>query len=271
MSGPLHSEQTAADGIHVVQSYEYADAAARLAATGFVASDVGRVARQASDNTFWVLSTTAPAWLEITAGGAGSTIEVKDEGVSIGAKAKLNFIGPGITATTDGGDATQANVTVATAAPVSVGTTNSAGVADSLARSDHQHKSTFLQSLFTEVTVNTSTTSTTFVTLLSQAITIQAGSVLVVHFTASSSHAGNNQTALFRVQVDGVTYRAVGERNPTATFPGSCGIVLRIPGLAAGARTVVIQWRTTGSTLRIQPVTVPDAEHASLLLEEVTV
>ena len=44
MAVPKHSEQTVALGIHVVQSLSYANAAARVAATGFVASDVGRVA-----------------------------------------------------------------------------------------------------------------------------------------------------------------------------------------------------------------------------------
>lgn len=265
----IHSQQTVADGIHIIHSYEYANASARTSATGFVTGDIGKVARQLSDNTFWVLISTTPTWSELTESGT-SSFDVKDEGLSLGAKSKINFVGPGITATTDGGDPTQANVTITTATPVSTGTTNAAGSQDALARADHAHKSTFLQSILAEVGVNTTTTSTTFVTLLSQVITIQAGSILLIHLSASFSHAANNQTGYFRVQVDGVTVRATAQRNPTSGEPGSCAIVLRRTGLAAGARTVTVQWRTSGSTLRIRPVAAPDAEHASLLLEEVT-
>ena len=45
----------AASGIHVVHDYEVADAAARLALT-VIELDVGRVCRQLSDNTWWILA-----------------------------------------------------------------------------------------------------------------------------------------------------------------------------------------------------------------------
>lgn len=57
-------------GVHVVQAWTYADSTARLAATGFVAADVGKVAEQQSDDTWWLLSNYSPiTWKEITGGG----------------------------------------------------------------------------------------------------------------------------------------------------------------------------------------------------------
>ncbi len=46
MATGQHSKQTAAEGIHIAHAYEYADATARNAATGFVAGDVGKIAKQ---------------------------------------------------------------------------------------------------------------------------------------------------------------------------------------------------------------------------------
>ena len=53
--------------IHRVQCFEYANAAARAAATGFVPADIGKVARDIDTNCFWVLVDDAPiTWEEIT-------------------------------------------------------------------------------------------------------------------------------------------------------------------------------------------------------------
>lgn len=50
-------------GHQVAWSWDYADETARLAATGFVAADVGGFAIQRSDNTMWVLTSDSPiAW-----------------------------------------------------------------------------------------------------------------------------------------------------------------------------------------------------------------
>jgi type II secretory pathway pseudopilin PulG len=49
--------------------WKYADAGARTSASGFVASDIGQLAYQSSDQSFWRLQTTAPTWLQDTTGG----------------------------------------------------------------------------------------------------------------------------------------------------------------------------------------------------------
>ena len=56
--------------IHIPHNYEYANAAARLAATGFAAGDVGKLARQTDDNTLWMLTDDSPVtWLQVGGGG----------------------------------------------------------------------------------------------------------------------------------------------------------------------------------------------------------
>ena len=59
---------------HFAHAFEYVDATARTSAGGFTATDVGKLARQLDDNSFWILTTTAPNWTALTgSGGAGST------------------------------------------------------------------------------------------------------------------------------------------------------------------------------------------------------
>lgn len=47
---------------HAPHSYEYADAAAREAATGFVTTDLNKWALQLDDGSYWRLTATTPAW-----------------------------------------------------------------------------------------------------------------------------------------------------------------------------------------------------------------
>lgn len=58
---------------HRLESWVYADATARSAATGFTVDDVGRIAYQQSDNSYWRLTDDSPiTWATVT-GGASST------------------------------------------------------------------------------------------------------------------------------------------------------------------------------------------------------
>jgi prepilin-type N-terminal cleavage/methylation domain-containing protein len=49
--------------------WTYANTAARTGATGFVYEDIGQLAYQSSDMTYWRLQSTAPAWVQDTNGG----------------------------------------------------------------------------------------------------------------------------------------------------------------------------------------------------------
>jgi hypothetical protein len=62
----LHNALTGAD-IHVIHTYTYANQTARLAATGFVSADIGKVAYQTDNSTVWVLVGYSPIlWSELT-------------------------------------------------------------------------------------------------------------------------------------------------------------------------------------------------------------
>jgi len=49
--------------------WNYADAGARTGATGFATSDIGQLAYQSDNQTFWRLQSTTPTWLQDTSGG----------------------------------------------------------------------------------------------------------------------------------------------------------------------------------------------------------
>jgi len=57
---------------HPIHNWEYANTAARTGASGFVAADVGKVAKQTDDNTYWVLTVTTPTWTQINSAGGGT-------------------------------------------------------------------------------------------------------------------------------------------------------------------------------------------------------
>jgi hypothetical protein len=47
---------------HILESWVYANASARLTATGFLSTDIGRVAYQSDTGQYWRLASTAPTW-----------------------------------------------------------------------------------------------------------------------------------------------------------------------------------------------------------------
>jgi hypothetical protein len=124
------------------------------------------------------------------------------------------------------------------------------------------------QSVFAEVSADTTITSATFVDLLSAAITTLGGTKLVITSSFALSNSGANTTHHFRLTVDGVAKRGCGVRYVNAPAAAG-GIALLVTGLAAGAHTVKLQARVDSGTLRIRPVAAPDDEHASLVVQEV--
>lgn len=70
----LHSEQTE---IHVNHNWTYADAAARIAATGFTTDDIGKDAWQQSDDTFWRLVDNSPiTWKKLTPSSQSDSLNI---------------------------------------------------------------------------------------------------------------------------------------------------------------------------------------------------
>lgn len=68
MANKLHGALVNADGIHTGFSYVYADETARLAASGFVADDIGKIAWQQDNNTTWILTAVTPTWVQLADG-----------------------------------------------------------------------------------------------------------------------------------------------------------------------------------------------------------
>ncbi|UCG53158.1 MAG: hypothetical protein JSW58_06290 [Candidatus Latescibacterota bacterium] len=59
--------------IHIPYSWQYNNATERLAATGFLAEDVGKLAWQLDNNSIWLLSSVTPTWVQV--GGVASGTE----------------------------------------------------------------------------------------------------------------------------------------------------------------------------------------------------
>lgn len=63
--------------VHVIHNWSYADATARGAATGFVASDLFKIALQEDDNSLWMLvDETLDTWEQLTGSGASAVTSV---------------------------------------------------------------------------------------------------------------------------------------------------------------------------------------------------
>lgn len=88
------------ENVTVPERWSFADATARASATnpntgaGYIVTQIGRLAFQASDSTYWRLATITPTWtavggssvttdgVTINASGAGSSLQVIDGGIS---------------------------------------------------------------------------------------------------------------------------------------------------------------------------------------------
>lgn len=57
---------------HKIENWTYANAAARTAATGFVTGDIGKLAFQTDNVTYWRLTAVTPTWVQALAGPAGA-------------------------------------------------------------------------------------------------------------------------------------------------------------------------------------------------------
>jgi len=71
MVNACHSAQTVSDGIHIAHAFSFANSTARLAAS-VTAADVGKIAQQTDDNSFWILVDNSPVtWSQIDSGTTG--------------------------------------------------------------------------------------------------------------------------------------------------------------------------------------------------------
>jgi hypothetical protein len=78
--------------VHIVHNYSYADSATRLAATGFVAADVGKAALQVSDSSFWVLTDDSPITWQPFSSAAFSVNEISAPVFAVDAGANDTYV-----------------------------------------------------------------------------------------------------------------------------------------------------------------------------------
>ena len=130
----------------------------------------------------------------------------------------------------------------------------------------------YAQTTSSVLAVNTTTTSTTFVNLISIVVSTSGGS-LNVFGSISSSNTGNGAENFFRITVDGTSIGASSSKGDLGTASGTIvagnNIITNTGVLSAGSHTVVLQWRVSGGTGQIRPVAAVDQEYASLMLQEV--
>lgn len=72
----LHKNLTSSD-IHIAHALTYADAAARTGATGLTADDVGKIAVQSDNKSFWILQNHSPVtWGALTSAESDTLLEL---------------------------------------------------------------------------------------------------------------------------------------------------------------------------------------------------
>lgn len=129
--------------------------------------------------------------------------------------------------------------------------------------------SRFVKSAIAQTLVDVSTASGAFVDLLTVNITMEQAGFLETIFTCATSNdfflSAQNS---FRLVIDGVVQHATACFSGGATVTQSCALADR-DARAAGAHVVTIQWRVGAGTGYIRPVSQPNLEHATLLVNEV--
>jgi hypothetical protein len=133
-----------------------------------------------------------------------------------------------------------------------------------------------IQSQFAERVADITTTSvygagppaTGYVTLLTLTLTTEANYLRSLFTCSGDNSNASARTVYFRLLLDGVKVKGSSFRTTTNTS-GTMATELSSYGLVtAGSHTVAVQWCTSASTARIRPVTNPNFDHASLLVQE---
>ena len=113
------------------------------------------------------------------------------------------------------------------------------------------------------ITADTSTSSKVFEDLLTINMTTGANN-LTVMFSAAVVGGSQGHHTDFRLMIDGVPKHG-GRAGKT---PG-VGSLSWVGPVTAAEHVIKIQWKVTGSTSRIRPVSEPDTEHAQVVIYEV--
>jgi len=125
----------------------------------------------------------------------------------------------------------------------------------------------FINYLSADVTVDTSTASTSFVNLLTINTIISSGTNLLCEFASCSLDTSGQ--ILFNLTVDGTIRQSAATRLGTGSTT-ICPLIFidEITGLSAGSHTIEINWAVTAGTANIRPVTQAAYEFASLTITQ---
>ena len=126
-----------------------------------------------------------------------------------------------------------------------------------------------LQAVFANVTSDTTTTSIAYTTLISQDITISAGSALQIFVSSGISNSLNSGITHVRITVDGTIRGTFSVKSNGAGVIGSGTFIDKITGLSAGSRTVLIEWKVNAGTGQVRPIAAP-GEYFNLLIQEIS-
>lgn len=190
----LHKNITYPDG-HIVHSYEYANAAARTGATGFVAADIGRIARQTDDNSFYVLTATTPTWASITSGGVTPKSILHWGNNSISGTTTTRYLSPGY-------DSSMAPTTPVQFAVPCAGTISRLYIKHNAAggNSNPVVYTVRKNGVATALTVSVNADSTTVTADTTNSFTVAAGDVIGIEVTKASSIGSSPVDVLASVQ-----------------------------------------------------------------------
>jgi hypothetical protein len=122
----------------------------------------------------------------------------------------------------------------------------------------------FAQSVYSEITTNTTTTSTSYVNLLTNTITTGANKVIIIASISGLISATGFQID-WQITLNGTPVRG-GSYRPSTTVSNS-GALFYNGTIGQGAHTILLQWRVGSGTGTINPAT--GTQHASLSTSEV--
>jgi len=196
----------------------------------------------------------------------GHIAHVVANAITIGAMALTDLVAHASTHLPSGSDP------LTTAAAVDTGTANSAGSANSFARSDHVHRDVILQTAEFHLTADFTTTSGSAVDITgaTTTVTTQASTKLAINCSFSTSNTSAlGATTNILLDIDGATDSGVAQTFPALANSTQGASFARLKtGLSAASHTVKLRIFTSAGTARIRPSTAPNSEHASCYVQE---
>jgi len=135
----------------------------------------------------------------------------------------------------------------------------------------------FVKSQEVALAASTSTSSSTYATLLTSTVQLAPDEELLIDFTCGFETASTvSPHVLFQITINGTVWRSTSAALVPpllATLNGTAAITGRVSigssGLVSGSNTILVQWRRSSGTYTIDPTT--DGEHAALRLMVVKV